>query len=425
MYAIKLELKLKDRKRTLMALYSCDARFCYNLALAIARSVKDPQVSSSKKVVAIARVFANRIQKLLQEPETKTRASRVDKIMNFWHFSEALSRFFKVLGGQHKLNRKKDSNLFTVEAANGNREILLEDSKLIKFPSLGTFKLNKAIPLKCRAQASSSSRAMDKWYVSFAIKAEKVPPLLHPVTEPAGIDWRGAIFATLSDSNCYESPLQLAKVKTKLSQTRWRNRNKQLGSRQLDVKASKNARKHYGRSAKIHAKTAKGNREFLQKSRTEISKKTAGIRREDLQASWTIAGRNLAAAISDCGFSELRCQLVYKSSMYDTTVELVARWYPSSKTSSNCGRIRSMPLKERVCECQHWGAIINSGIQVATDLARHEAARKAWQGRSVRACEQEGVGSLAKSCSRTLDLLGVDLSKFHTKANSSRSENNY
>lgn len=425
MYAIKLELKLKDRKRTLIARHSGYARFCYNLALAFDRAVRDSQVSSSKKVAPIARVFANRIQKLPAVRGTNSLSSKVGQ-MTFRNFGEALSGFFKVLGGRHKLKRKKHGYSFTLETADLERKILLEDAKSIKIISLGTFKLKKeAIAFKCRAQASSSSRVTDRWYLSFAIKAEKVPPLLRPVTKPAGIELGVSIFATLSDSSFYEFPRPLAKVKTKLCQEQWRNRNKQLGNRKLGVTASKNARKHYSRVAKIHAKTAKGHREFVQKNATEISKRSACIRREDLQASCTIVGGNLAAAISDCRFSELRCQLVYKSSMYGTTVELVDRWYPLSKTCSNCGRVRSMPLKERVCECQHCGAIINCGIQVAIDLARHEAALKARQDRSVKACGQKGADSLAKSSSRTLNLVGVDLSKFHTKANSSRSENNY
>jgi putative transposase len=40
-----------------------------------------------------------------------------------------------------------------------------------------------------------------------------------------------------------------------------------------------------------------------------------------------IANHKLAAAISDCGFSEFRRHLAYKYSMYGTKFELVDRWY--------------------------------------------------------------------------------------------------
>jgi putative transposase len=43
--------------------------------------------------------------------------------------------------------------------------------------------------------------------------------------------------------------------------------------------------------------------------------------------SGMIANHKLAAAISDCGFYEVRRQLAYKYSMYGTKFELFYRWY--------------------------------------------------------------------------------------------------
>jgi hypothetical protein len=85
------------------------------------------------------------------------------------------------------------------------------------------------------AQTFTVSRTADKWYVSFAIKAEKIPPLFHPVVETVGIDLGVSTFATLSDGNYYESPRPLTKAKIKLSKAQWRNRNKQLGNKRLGV----------------------------------------------------------------------------------------------------------------------------------------------------------------------------------------------
>ncbi|WP_445246766.1 zinc ribbon domain-containing protein [Microcoleus sp. OTE_8_concoct_300] len=54
--------------------------------------------------------------------------------------------------------------------------------------------------------------------------------------------------------------------------------------------------------------------------------------------------------------------------MYGTKFELVDRWYASSQTCSNCGPVQSMPLKERVFNCQHCGAIIERDLNVAINL---------------------------------------------------------
>jgi hypothetical protein len=57
MYAIKLELKLNNKERTLMARYSGYARFCYNFALSLYLGVQELRVSSSKKVEVVDRWY--------------------------------------------------------------------------------------------------------------------------------------------------------------------------------------------------------------------------------------------------------------------------------------------------------------------------------------------------------------------------------
>ena len=52
-------------------------------------------------------------------------------------------------------------------------------------------------------------------------------------------------------------------------------------------------------------------------------------------------------------FYEIRRQLTYKQAHYGTKVELVDRWFPSSKTCSQCNHIQPMKLSDRVFECQN------------------------------------------------------------------------
>ena len=172
--------------------------------------------------------------------------------MTFRHFSELLSRFFKGLGKFPKFKRKKDGDSFTVDAADWNHAVLLAAKKSIKIPTLGKFRRKESIPFPCVAQTFTISRTADQWYISFAIKAEKMPPLFHPVAEPIGIDLGVSTFATLSDGKFSESPRPLKKAKTKLSKKQWRNRKKQLGNKKLGVRAAQNDHKHYRRIAKIH-----------------------------------------------------------------------------------------------------------------------------------------------------------------------------
>ncbi|WP_445305184.1 MULTISPECIES: zinc ribbon domain-containing protein [unclassified Microcoleus] len=72
---------------------------------------------------------------------------------------------------------------------------------------------------------------------------------------------------------------------------------------------------------------------------------------------------------SNC-FYEIRRQLTYKQAHYRTKVELVERWYPSSKTCSKCGHVQPKKLSERVFLCQNpdCGHILDRDENAAINL---------------------------------------------------------
>ena len=84
-----------------------------------------------------------------------------------------------------------------------------------------------------------------------------------------------------------------------------------------------------------------------------------------------IANHKLSAAISDLGFYEFRRQLEYKSAIYSTTVEIVDRCFPSSKTCSSCGCVKEkLSLSERIFECS-CGLAIDRDLNAAIILSRY------------------------------------------------------
>lgn len=366
MYAIKLELKLNNCERTLMAKHAGYARFCYNLARTLYLGVMDVKVSRTRKIAEIKKTFTNFIKKQPEYQWTNKLSSRVYQNA-FIAFNNALERFFKGLSGFPNFKRKKSGDSFTVDSSNG--AVFLMAGNLLKIPTLGTFRLKEAIGYNCCSQTFTISKTADKWYVSFTVKAEKIPPLYHEVAEPTGIDLGVSTFATLSDGTVYKLPVSLKSAKIKLGKLQYRHRKKQLGNRQLGIKASKNAQKFYRYQRRQHAKMASRRRDFLQKTTTEISKKYAHIRIEDFNISGMVANHKLAQAVSDSGFYEFRRELTYKSPIYATVVEVVDRWFPSSKTCSNCGNIQAMPLKERVFVCEGCGNTCNRDLNAAINLA--------------------------------------------------------
>jgi putative transposase len=59
-----------------------------------------------------------------------------------------------------------------------------------------------------------------------------------------------------------------------------------------------------------------------------------------------LSNHKLAQVIADCGFHEFRRQLEYKAKKFGCAIIIASRWFPSSKTCSNCGHIQDMPLNE-------------------------------------------------------------------------------
>ncbi|NMG21220.1 RNA-guided endonuclease InsQ/TnpB family protein, partial [Brasilonema bromeliae] len=82
-----------------------------------------------------------------------------------------------------------------------------------------------------------------------------------------------------------------------------------------------------------------------------------------------LANHKLAKAIADMSFFEFRRQLTYKCELYGSKLVVVDRWFPSSKTCSNCGtKKETLSLSQRVFECGHCAFVIDRDLNAAINL---------------------------------------------------------
>lgn len=73
---------------------------------------------------------------------------------------------------------------------------------------------------------------------------------------------------------------------------------------------------------------------------------------ESLAVKNMVKNPNLAKAISDAGWGELTRQLAYKALWYGRNFVQLERWFPGSKTCSNCQHIvGKLPLSVREWDC--------------------------------------------------------------------------
>ncbi|MFE3797040.1 RNA-guided endonuclease TnpB family protein [Nocardia tengchongensis] len=91
---------------------------------------------------------------------------------------------------------------------------------------------------------------------------------------------------------------------------------------------------------------------------------------EDLNVAGMLANRRLARRIADAGFGELRRQLTYKTCWAAGALRVADRWYPSSKTCSSCGVVKTkLRLVERTFICDHCEFVLDRDLNAARNLA--------------------------------------------------------
>ncbi|MEG4322263.1 MULTISPECIES: RNA-guided endonuclease TnpB family protein [unclassified Microcoleus] len=273
---------------------------------------------------------------------------------------DAFNRYRSLKAGHPKFASRRDSQSFTVDSSNG--KVLLVAGSTIKIPTLGTFRLFE--PLECGfiSQTFTVSKEGSRWFVSFCVDAERLRVQQSGVS--VGIDIGIKSFATLSTQQTFDAPKPLRRAKTKLA-TLQRKASKQ-------VKGSQNQRKTYDKIRQLHARIARIRLDFLHKLTTYLAKTFKLIKIEKLNVQGMMANHKLAGAISDLGFYEFQRQLNYKSKMYGANLVLVDQWFPSTKTCSNCGTKKDMPLSIRTFDCPVCGISLDRDFNASLNILNWE-----------------------------------------------------
>lgn len=137
------------------------------------------------------------------------------------------------------------------------------------------------------------------------------------------------------------------------------------------MNGSANWKKAQIQIARLHRKIANIRKDTLHKLTTLLAKNHSTVVIEDLNVSGMMANRKLAKSVADMGFHEFRRQLTYKCELYSSKLVIVNRWFPSSKTCSNCGtKKETLSLTERVFHCGHCSFKIDRDLNAAINLEK-------------------------------------------------------
>jgi putative transposase len=209
-----------------------------------------------------------------------------------------------------------------------------------------------------------------RWYVTFTIDTAAPKPL-PGVGRAIGVDLGVKHFAVTSDGQRVANPQHLERKARNLARYQRRLARCQRGSA--------NRAKAGAKVARAHRKVRNARADFLHRASTRLIRGNDMIVIEDLNVSGMVRNRNLARAISDCGWGEFRRQLAYKCQRYGRCLVVIDRWYPSSKTCSACGHL----LAELSLSARHW-ACPSCGTRHDRDL--NAAKNILAAGLAVTAC---------------------------------------
>jgi putative transposase len=257
-----------------------------------------------------------------------------------------------------------------------------------------------------RVMFATVSRHGSRWYVSLNVHAPDLhqerrhrPSLAEDRARFVGVDRGLTAFAVAATADAmevgrYYSPKPLQQGMTSLrrrsraaARTRPGSRNRALAIRQL---------------SRQHARIMNVRQAFLHKVSSQLIQTHDRLCLEDLAVANLLTNRYLARAIADAAWSEFGRQLSYKAAWFGTELVVSNRWFPSSKTCSQCGRInQQLSLAERIFRCDACGLIAdrdrNAAANLAAwaetaDMAGDQAPDRRAGGRATNALGGDGAG---------------------------------
>lgn len=232
----------------------------------------------------------------------------------------------------------------------------------IKLAKTAPMRMAEELRFDGKIMSGTVSCVSDKWYISIAVEIQR-DLTLSKTGKFAGVDLGVKDLAITSDGCKFANPRWIQKSEKKLKRLQ-----RELARRQ---RASKRREKTRLRLARQHDRVANQRKDWLHKITTYLVRKYDVISLEDLNVRGMTKNHSLAKAIANVSFGEFNRQIEYKAQMYGKQIYRVDRFFPSSKTCSNCGCVQEkMLLNVREWTCPDCGAHHDRDINAATNLLR-------------------------------------------------------
>ena len=356
------------------------SRFIYNFYIAYNKEIYEREgkfVSGMDFSKWLNNEYIPNNQEMKWIKEVSSKATK-QAIMNG---DKAFKDFFKGTKGFPKFKKRKNQDVKAYFPKNNKTDWTLERHR-VKIPTLGWVRLKEFgyIPTNSIVKSGTVSQKADRYYVSILVEETDIKisnsnigiKIFNHNNEGIGIDLGIKDFAICSNGNKFKninktSTIKKAEKKLKREQRKLSRKYESLKIRNKKEKGGnvtrQNIQKQIVKVQKLHQRLTNIRTDYINKTVANIVKqKPSYITIEDLNVKGMMKNKHLSKAIASQKFFEFKNKLVFKCKQNDVELRVVDRFYPSSKTCSNCGKVnKDLKLSDRIYRC-------NCGLAIDRDL---------------------------------------------------------
>ena len=291
---------------------------------------------------------------------------------------QAFKRFFNGESKFPRFKKKKNQDVKAYLPKNNKTDWTIERHR-VNIPTFGFVQLKEKgyIPTKGKVKSGTVSIRAGRYFVSVLVDSTEKPKEDTELTEGIGIDLGIKDLAIISNNKAFKN---INKTKSVRKRKRKLKREQRRLSRKYEYKKKRgekaatysvNIAKQVKKVQAIHLKLANIRNDYTNKVVNEIVKtKPSHITIEDLNVKGMMKNRHLAKAVAEQKFYCFKQKLESKCKSNGIELRIVGSFYPSSKTCSCCGNIKSdLKLSDRIYICNECGLIIDRDLNASINLA--------------------------------------------------------
>ena len=256
--------------------------------------------------------------------------------------------------------------------------IYLKENGKLQIPTIGDVRFGSVrenFNLSCKKQVANISFDGKYWYLSYTEDVEIQVANLPDYTDGVGIDLGIKTLATVSDGTVVPNIKTFRRVRIlnkRLKRLQRKVSRKYCINKCNKHNKTKNIMKLERQIKLIHRSLRNIRVNHIRKFVSDLVKKQPQyIAIEDLNVKGMMKNKYLAKDIANCSFYTIKEHLIRKAAERCIAVRLVDRFYPSSKTCSNCGNYnKDLKLSQRVYHCSNCQEKIDRDFNASLNLAK-------------------------------------------------------